>query len=89
MGCMKIKKSITAAVQVNTIDGQYNSITGSQTVQGTTNMHAYRQSNSSGNSKHACMQWKYILVVVQHNARLEQIMLKQTMAAAWHNQIIM
>ena len=49
----------------------------------------YRQSNSSGNSKHACMQLKYVLVVVQHNARLEQIMLKQTMAAAWHNQIIM
>ena len=56
---------------------------------GTANIHAYRQSNSSWNSKHACMQWKYILVVVQHNARLEQIMLKQTMAAAWHNQIIM
>ena len=68
---------------------------------GTANMHAYRQSNSSGNNKLSiycvnlqtvqgtCMQWKYVLVVVQHNARLEQIMLKQTMAAAWHNQIIM
>ena len=70
-------------MQVNTIDEEQRV----REQQDTSRMH-YRQSNSSGNNKHACMQLKYVLVV-QHNARLEQIMLKQTMAAAWHNQIIM